>query len=349
MSLIRRRPVTDLFRYRARSAPGLRLDAALPADLRAAALALPRGFNPRSVEQGRNWRSELGDDGAIVRAALELFHNAFFYTLSPPLLGRDAMDDFLFGTKRGFCEHYAAAFVVLMRAAGIPARVVTGYQGGYFNTVGNYLLVRQSDAHAWAEVWLAGRGWVRVDPTAAVSPQRVELGAQAAMAGERGWYRGGWLLALRNRVDLINRGWNNLVVQFDAQRQSSLLSPFGIERIEPATLLWLLVATAGALIAAATLWAMRAARARAAPLDAAYDALCAKLARVAAARAANEGPYDYAARLRVAPTSSADRAGEAQRLIADYVSLRYARAFPSAQDIARFVRDVRRLRLANRR
>ena len=346
MSLMRRRPVTDLFRYRARSMPGLRLDPVLPADLRRIALALPADFNPRSVEQGRTWRRELGDDGAIVRAALELFHNAFFYTLSPPPLGRDSVDDFLFSTRRGYCEQYASAFVVLMRAAGIPARVVTGYQGGWFNAVGNYLLVRQSDAHAWAEVWLAGRGWVRIDPTAAVSPQRVELGAQAAAGGERGWYHGGWLLALRNQFDLINRGWNNLVVQFNTQSQLSLLRPFGVDRIEPATLLWLLVAAGGALLAVATLWAMRSARA--APLDAAYDAFCAKLARIATARAANEGPQAYAARLGALPMPSPRCAGEVQRLFADYVGLRYARAFPSAADVARFARDVRRFKPATR-
>ena len=347
MSLVRRRPVTELFRYRARSVLDYRFDQRLPPNLRSATLTLPDGFNPRSVEQGKTWRNELHDDDAIIRATLELFHNAFFYTLSPPLLGRDSVDDFLFGTKRGFCEHYAAAFVVLMRAAGIPARVVTGYQGGYFNAVGNYLLVRQSDAHAWAEVWRAGRGWVRVDPPAAVSPQRVELGAQAVTFDESAWYRG-WLLAARNRVDLINRAWNGVVVQFNAQRQQSLLHPFGIDRIEPGTLLWLLIGTSTLVLGLATLWAMRAARLRAVPLDAAYDALCAKLARTGTPRSDSEGPLDYALRLRTTPPLSARCAAEVQRLFTDYVGLRYARAFPTGEGIAEFARGVRRLRLETR-
>ena len=148
------------------------------------------------------------------------------------LLGRDSVDDFLFETQRGFCEHFASAFTFLMRAAGIPARVVTGYQGGYFNTLGNYLVVRQSDAHAWAEVWLQGRGWVRVDPTGAVSPQRVELGAHAAAGASAAWYQADWLLGLRNQFDLVNRGWNSLIVQFNALRQQSLLTPFGIDKAE---------------------------------------------------------------------------------------------------------------------
>jgi transglutaminase-like putative cysteine protease len=116
-----------------------------------------------------------------VRAALERFRASFTYTLNPPLLGRDSIDDFLFSTQKGFCEHFASAFVVLMRAAGIPARVVTGFQGGTWNAAGGYLLVRNSDAHAWAEIWRPERGWVRVDPTAAVSPVRIELGAAAGV------------------------------------------------------------------------------------------------------------------------------------------------------------------------
>jgi len=347
MSLVRRRPVTELFRYRARSALDYRLDQSLSPDLRRANLTLPEGFNPRSIEQGKTWRNELHDDDAIIRAALEGFHNAFFYTLSPPLLGRDSVDDFLFGTKRGFCEHYAAAFVVLMRAAGIPARVVTGYQGGYFNAVGNYLLVRQSDAHAWVEIWRAGRGWVRVDPTAAVSPQRVELGAQAVTFGETAWYRS-WLLGARNRVDLINRAWNSVVVQFNAQRQQSLLHPLGIDRIEPGTLLWLLIGASTLMLGLATFWAMHAARLRAAPLDAAYDALCAKLARIDTPRSDSEGPLAYALRLRTMPSLSERCAAEVQRLFADYVGLRYARAFPNGDGIAEFARSVRRLRLETR-
>jgi transglutaminase-like putative cysteine protease len=347
MSLMRRRPVTNLLRYRVRSALTYRLDINLTPAQRKAALALPNDFNPRSTAQGQAWRTELHDDDAIIHAALKLFHDAFFYTLAPPL-GRDSVDDFLFDTKRGFCEHYASAFVVLMRAAGIPARIVTGYQGGYFNNVGNYLVVRQSDAHAWAEVWLAGRGWVRVDPTAAVSPQRVEFGAQAIGAGERAWYQGGWLLALRNQFDLVNRGWNTLVVQFNGQRQQSLLNPFGIDRVEPATLVWLLIGVSGLLLTGATLWAMRTARRRTAPLDAAYDALCRKLARIATPRGASEGPRDYMQRVHAANALDELSAGDVARLFSRYVSLRYSRAFPSLEEVASFRRDVNRLRLGTR-
>src|SRR3546814_1255653 len=119
------------------------------------------------------WRREAGDDdAAIVERALAWIRSDFIYTLSTPLPGRHSVDEFLFDQQAGFCEHFSSAYVVLMRAAGIPARVATGYVGGYHNRYGDYWLVRRSDAHAWAEVWLEGRGWVRVDPTAAVPPDR---------------------------------------------------------------------------------------------------------------------------------------------------------------------------------
>ncbi|HEY0233202.1 MAG TPA: DUF3488 and transglutaminase-like domain-containing protein, partial [Dokdonella sp.] len=147
-------PVTQPRRYRAQSATRYTLAATLGAAQRARALALPDGFDPKTRALAARWRAEGRDDAAVVQGALDLFHASFTYTLNPPALGRDSIDDFLFGTQRGFCEHYASAFVVLMRAAGIPARVVTGYQGGWWNASGSYLLVRQSDAHAWAETWM---------------------------------------------------------------------------------------------------------------------------------------------------------------------------------------------------
>ncbi|MGH8121484.1 MAG: transglutaminaseTgpA domain-containing protein, partial [Rudaea sp.] len=336
MTLMRRRPVNELLRYRASSILHYRWGAKLNAVQRDAALALPDGFDPRSVELAQGWRRDLGNDDAIVRAALDLFHNQFFYTLSPPALGRDSIDDFLFSTRRGFCEHYAAAFVFLMRAAGIPARVVTGYLGGYFNAVGNYLIVRQSDAHAWAEIWLDGKGWTRIDPTASVSPQRIELGARAAAAGAGArWYQTDWIVGVRNQFDLINRGWNSIVVQFNALRQQSLLTPFGVDKADYATLIWALIGSSSVLLCLIALLVMRQPRHRLDPLDAAYDALCSKLARAGAVRAPAEGPRDYAARTT--------RHELAQILLNDYVGLRYASAFASAKAVAAFARAVRRM------
>jgi transglutaminase-like putative cysteine protease len=351
MSLTRQRPVTELYRYRANSALRYRLDAQLDEQQRRATLALPAGFNPRSVALAQTWRRDLHDDTAIMRAALTRFHDeAFFYTLSPPLLGRDSVDDFLFGTKRGFCEHYAAAFVFLMRAAQIPARVVTGYQGGYFNPTGDYLLVRQSDAHAWAEIWLDGSGWVRVDPTAAVSPARVEIDAAAAAGASAPWYQASWIRGLRNQFDVINRGWNLFVVQFSTLRQQNLLSTLGIEKADYTTLTWILVGTSTLLLFATALWIMRTPRRSIDALDAAYARFCRKLARAGAARAPAEGPQTYALRLAQMTGSPPERNllernQRVQALLADYVSLRYACALPTVEAVAAFTRAVRGLRI----
>ncbi len=174
-------PIRSRIRYEMRSSPQFQArNGANPGDL-AAALGLPSGVDPRARALSREWRESLADDAAIVRRAIEFYRGSRFeYTLQPPLLGRNSVDEFLFDTKQGFCEHFASSFVFLMRAAGVPARVVTGYQGGDTNPVDGYMVVRQADAHAWAEVWLESSGWTRGDPTAAAIPIRLELGITAA-------------------------------------------------------------------------------------------------------------------------------------------------------------------------
>jgi len=214
-------------------------------------LALPAGFNPRTLQFAADLRARLeaagGAEGAgkdalrAVEAVLDHFRNGGFrYTLEPPLLGRDSVDDFLFGSRLGFCEHYASVFVVLMRALDVPARVVTGYQGGELNPVDGFMTVRQSDAHAWAEVWLAGRGWTRVDPTSVVAPVRIEQGlrelARQTGAGplftigagtDAGWARA--IQRLRFNWEAMENSWNQWVLTYSAQQQMSLLDRLGFE------------------------------------------------------------------------------------------------------------------------
>lgn len=341
MSVVSHAPVDSLLRYRATSAPRYRLEQVLDGPRRSLALQLPRGFNPRAMELARQWRSQLGSDDAIIAAALAMFSKDFTYTLNPPLLARDSVDDFLFGEKRGFCEHFSSAFTFLMRAAGIPARVVTGYQGGFFNGVGNYLVVRQSDAHAWSEVWLQGRGWVRVDPTAAVSPERVELGARASAGTGARWYQARWLLALRNQFDLVNRIWNDAIVQFNVLRQQSLLTPFGVDKADYDKLMIVLIGSSSLLLALFAWWTLRAPRGHLDPLDAAYQRLCAKLARAGTSRAATEGPLAFAARVRGAGL----RGDGLPALLHQYAILRYACAQPSAAAVRAFARRVGALRV----
>jgi transglutaminase-like putative cysteine protease len=256
-----RDPLTERQRFRLAASLDYRFNATEdPAAIRRN-LLLPPGSNPQSRALAEQWRSAgIGPD-AIVGKALALFAADFTYTLRPPLLGRDGIDDFLFRSKRGFCEHYAAAFVVLMRAAGIPARVVGGYQGGEFNPLDGYLVVRQSDAHAWAEVWLAGRGWVRVDPTAAVSPSRIETGIADALPFEDALpaliqLRADWARTLRYRWEAINNAWNQHILGYDPQRQRDLLARLGLPDADWRSLATLLGAFCSLLVAGLMVWAI---------------------------------------------------------------------------------------------
>ncbi|WP_462324881.1 transglutaminase TgpA family protein [Desulfoplanes sp.] len=205
-----------------------------------AMLALPLYGGEQARELALSWRKSALSDRQVVDLALAHFRtNAFFYTLNPPLLAMDdPVDDFLFNVRKGYCEHYASAFTFLMRAAGIPARVVVGYQGGEMNPVGEYMIVRQSDAHAWSEVWLDDTGWIRTDPTAAVSPLRIEQGAEAVVAEEvgtileapaMGALRWAWN-HLRLNWDALNNVWNQWVLDYSAKRQKRLLEFLGLAR-----------------------------------------------------------------------------------------------------------------------
>jgi transglutaminase-like putative cysteine protease len=228
--------IEDDFSYQVESWPEARLETELSPWRRERELRLPDADNPRARDWARTLREQSADDRAFVDAVLSHFNREpFIYTLEPPLLPDDnPMDAFLFDTRRGFCEHFAAAFVVTMRSAGVPARVVAGYQGGEINPVNKTVIVHQFDAHAWAEVWLQGEGWVRVDPTAAVAPERIERGLEDAVAGEGTFlaesplsplrYRSiRWINQLRLRYDALTYRWQSWVLGFDGNAQVTLL------------------------------------------------------------------------------------------------------------------------------
>ncbi len=224
-------------------------------------LSLPAGQNQQTQALAIGWRESEKTPEAIIQKALTLFASEFFYTLRPPLLGENGVDQFLFQTKRGFCEHYAAAFVVLMRHAGIPARVVGGYQGGERNPIDGYLVVRQSDAHAWTEVWLEGRGWVRVDPTAAVSPARIETGIANALPDGADLpafmqVRSEWLRTLRYRWEAVNNAWNQQVLGYDPKRQREFLSRLGLTDTDWRSMATVLGLCCSLLLAVITAWTL---------------------------------------------------------------------------------------------
>ena len=286
----------------------------------------PQNSNPRAQALAAQWRTLPIPER--VRAAQDYLRNGHFtYTLEPPLLlGPHSVDEFLFDSRQGFCEHFAGAFAFLMRAAGIPARVVTGYQGGELNQAGSYLIVRQADAHAWVEVWLDGQGWQRIDPTAVAAPARIESGLARSIPQDsvlplmlRG--DGNWIKSMRLQLDVLVNGWNQWVIGFDADRQRDFLRRLGIgDFLTWQYLGWLLGGT-GLILGGFALvsfaprtWLVRD------PASRAYLRFCRKLAARGVERQAHEGPQDFAHR---ASTALPELASQIDAITADYLAVRY--------------------------
>lgn len=329
--LVYHQPLFERLSYDVVSWPQRKIDAQeLPAWMRHQALQLPPAGNPVTREMAQRWLNGSGSQEKYVRDVLDWFRQErFYYTLQPPALGENRIDDFLFHTRRGFCEHYASSFVFLMRAAGIPARVVAGYQGGEKSPLANYWLVRQLDAHAWAEVWLPGQGWVNVDPTSAVAPDRIQRGAPQMANDPAYWGNSGGskmrynnyrlLKSLRQFSDYVNYRWHRDVLGYDTQQQEGLmmrlLGDSGLMR-RLAVMGIAFVLIAGLLL----LWALRGHRREQHPLDKAYYQYCARLARRGVIRAAGEGPQAFARRIA---TTAPAMAAEADEFASLYMALRY--------------------------
>ena len=308
---------------------------------------LPENRNPRALALAHELRAAHRDDTDYVQAVLAMFRTQeFFYTLKPPRLTADSVDGFLFDTKRGFCGHYASAFATLMRAAGIPARVVTGYQGGTFNRFADYWILRQSDAHAWDEVWIEGHGWVRVDPTAAIAPERVEHGltdliTAGAPLTSRWQQRTPWLADTQLRIDALRQLWRERILRFNQDSQEQLLGWLHIPEPDGEKLV-LVLAACLALVMAWLTWQVRrelVERPRD-PVTRAYERLCRRLAAVGLARLPAEGAEAFAARVsHVRP----DLGASVTALCRDYSTLRYSTGFaaPAAKAFAAAARRFR--------
>ena len=330
-TLVARRPIWQQFHYGAASfLDALQNSADEPGD---AYLQLPANLNPQTVALGNRWAETDAEPKAVVASALTFFReNGFSYTLRPDRLGRDAVDDFLFGGRKGFCEHFATAFTVLMRAAGVPTRIVGGYQGGRWNALGKFFTVRHSDAHVWCEVWEEGQGWVRVDPTFAVAPDRIDAGIERALAGEELlWFLGRSrddLLArltetVRQTWEAVNTRWNMWFMGFSAEDQTALLRRLGISAGRQGG--WLLFMVLPPLFIAGVIllgWVRKKEHRK--PLEdkvlKIYGRFLNKMARAGIPKASHQGPLDYG---RLVLDRHPELERDVDAIIGCYIGLRY--------------------------
>ena len=326
--LLSQQPIKQRIQYQLSSTPQFQLNPHVEPQL-ANALNLPLGRHPRTMQLAQQWRLQTSDPQALIQRALNHFNQQqFYYTLTPPPLNGDVIDSFLFESRRGFCEHYAASFTVLMRAAGVPTRIVTGYQGGEFNTVDDYLMVRQRDAHAWTEVWLAGQGWVRVDPTAAVSPARIELGINDLLPNN---LRAPLFFAqssdlvdlwqqLRQNWDALNHAWNRSILAYGPELQKLFLTDLGMSNPNWQTMAVTLFAAFSLilLLTSALLLYQRDPRE---PSVVIYQLFCDRLAKLGAIPLSHdEGPLDFANRMCAAFPQYQH---QIKAITQQYISLRY--------------------------
>ena len=337
--------VRQRLRYDMRSYTSYRFNADASEAERSNWLDLPPTYNPRTLQLAEEIRGRSGSDAERVRAVVDhLRRGGYVYTLSPPLLGRDSIDEFLFDTRQGYCEHYASAFVFLMRALEVPARVVTGYQGGEMNPVDGFITVRQLDAHAWGEVWLQGRGWVRVDPTAIVAPMRIDQGAralarQSGNALARGTGTFNWLRSIRFNWEAVQNSWNQWVLTYSQERQRDLMGLIGLAP-NWESLAMLLAVLVTIVLAVMAMLSLRA-RTERDPLGEAFQLLRDRLDRAGVSTAEHLGPRElYARSKRALMPADAKRA---RKLLSRIERLRYSR---TSETVVRA--DIRTLRRAIR-
>ena len=330
--LVNREPVISKLQYSVNSWLDNQLEPELLPGWRSRLeLAIPSGFNPKTIEVAKQWRRETPDTVALINRLLALYNREFIYTLRPPALGKHTVDEFLWGTKKGFCEFYASSFVFFMRAAGVPARVVVGYQGGERHPTENYLLVHQYDAHAWAEVWIKGSGWLRVDPTAAVAPERIEMSfadffseqddflAESPFSLERMRHIN-WLNNLRLKLDSLDYAWAKWVLGYENIQNDFLMGLLG--SINPQRIaLFLLLAGGIALLPVFIMLYLSREKNTRDQLDRIFLQYCSRLDKIGLPRQSGEGPRNYAQRISTQAPGLSEQVENLTRL---YESARYA-------------------------
>ena len=326
-------------------------ETALLEQHRNAALQLPANLSPRVTALAQSWRAAASTDRDVVDSALRYFRSQrFVYTLQPGTYDGDALDEFLFSRREGFCEHYAAAFATLMRIARVPARLVLGYHGGEYNR--SYVLVRQSESHVWCEVWLKETGWTRVDPTNVIAPDRITSGLesylelQAAADGRAGAGASTMVIGLRDILremrllwDSMNYQWDLRVLTFDDEAQRSFFALISLAQLDwPSLAAWNLTGSV-LILALLGLWLSRPGKLRRDAARRQYDRFCAIMARSGVVREPAEGPAAFAARAVGHLPAHAERI----QTIADrYIRLRYARHGHAPKQERRALRALRR-------
>jgi hypothetical protein len=307
---------------------------------RIAALRVPQNLPPETRGLAASWRS-AGSDEEILAQGIQWFQaQGFTYSLTPERYqGPNALDDFLFRRRTGFCSHYATAFATLMRLAGVPSRVVIGYQGGEYNPHGNYFLVRQNDAHAWCEVWIENKAWQRVDLTQQLAPSRIESGAESfrdAVDALTGRFRtpaglADLIGAVRMVWDNLNYQWDVRVVAFDEDAQFEFLAYVGLKDLPRPMLLLGIFSAAALLLGAAGLWLRRVTRPKRDAAAEAWARVCDQIARLSGAvRESWEGPHAYAARAAVARPEAAHVIESAADL---YARIRFGPQPPALREL----------------
>ena len=348
--LQRRQPVDRSLIYQVTSWPQAVREPQLPQETQRRALQLPSQGEPRSRAWAEQLKHQYPQPEQLVQALLSHFNREpYAYTLRPPALGVNNIDDFLFETRSGFCAHYAGAMTYVLRAAGIPARVVAGYQGGEFNPAGNYVQVRQFDAHAWVEYWQAGQGWVSVDPTFQVAPERIDMGLEEALTGEQSFledspfsplrYRNlSWLNELRLAWDNVNYGWQRWVLGYQSEQQLKFLQRW-LGRVDAQTLIAGLVGGGGLLLGLVALWLFKPWQRERDVQQRLFRRFEGLLARHGVPREPGEGPRDYAARAALRLPAQAQAISD---FAATYEAQRYAGQAVSAVQLRQQLHALRR-------
>ena len=339
-----REPINSVQRYQAVSSLQPIFIEPLDDLTRIITLRLPNDLNPRTRELAQQWFSENPDPIALANRFNKWIQKDFQYTLDAPLLGRDSADDFLFNTKRGFCQHFSSSFAVFMRSAGVPARVVTGFVGGDYNKVGDYWMLYGKDAHAWNEIWVTGRGWVRVDPTAAVAPGNILDTVDDLASSEN--FAESFFSSTFETSDWLRRSWNELVLGYNAKRQKNLLRPLGFNTDDAKQMTFVFLIGAGIALAFTMMLLLRQRRENLHEVEQAWRVFIKQMRKKTHNKLSHEPASRFAERITELYRSKTPESAERiKQLCARYTQWRYENRELDAGEIKQLVTDLRQFRL----